>query len=196
MARYLYSELARTIEARRNSAQNIAKQPDASNSKHWFDRHTETIERLVKQHMPSGSGFDNGTALDLDASHADKLVFHTAFHHMDEAGGYDGWTEHTVTVTPALGHDYHLRISGRNRNDIKEMMYEEFAEALRTDVTYDLFIDRFPQYRITSKWEDQNGAPSQCEQSWFVLGDRYKSYTQAREWATELIEKAIAAPKA
>jgi hypothetical protein len=155
MARYLYSELAGMVEARRNCAQRTetAQESNVGASVEWFDRHTETIESLVKQHMPHGSGFDSGTTLDLDASHADKLVFNTAFHHMNDGGYYDGWTEHTVTVTPALHGDFHLRISGRNRNDIKEMMYQDFDYLLRTDVTYDLFIGRYPELKITSSWE-------------------------------------------
>lgn len=128
MARYLYSELSNMIEARRNCAQSTDKSE-------WFERHTDMIESLVKQHLPHGSGFDSGTKIDMDASRADKLVFTTAFHHMDENGYYDGWTEHTVTVTPALSNNFHLRISGRNRNDIKEMMYQDFDYALRADVS-------------------------------------------------------------
>src|SRR5215469_16388627 len=96
MARYLYSELSTLIQARKNCQQ--------SNNTEWFDRHSGTIQKLCKQHLPSGSGFDSGTKFDLDASRADKLVFHTSFHHMNESGMYDGWTEHTVTVTPSLAH--------------------------------------------------------------------------------------------
>lgn len=150
MARYLYSELSNMIEARRNCAQSTDKSE-------WFERHTDMIESLVEQHLPHGSGFDSGTKIDMDASRADKLVFTTEFHHMDEWGGYDGWTEHTVTVTPALSNNFHLRISGRNRNDIKEMMYQDFDYALRADVSYDLWIERYPELAFTTKWERSDG---------------------------------------
>jgi len=130
MARYLYSELSTLLTAR----ENCAKKPDHA----WFDRHTDMIESLVKDHLPSGSGYDAGTTLDLDESHGDKLVFNTSYHHMDEWGGYDGWTEHTVTVKPALSNDFHLRISGRNRGGIKEMMYDDFRQSLMTDVEWDI----------------------------------------------------------
>lgn len=126
MERYLYSELANLVQARRNSLTSF-QSTGIDNG--WFDRHSQAIERLVYNHMPSGSGFDNGTTLDLDASHADKLVFTTSFHHMEE-GSYNGWTEHTVTVTPSFIGRFHLRISGRNRNEIKEAIYFYFEGAL------------------------------------------------------------------
>ena len=182
MARYLYSELAAAVDARRRCA--------STPNNEWFDKHTETIEKLVKQHLPHGSGFDSGTTIDLDSSHADKLVFHTSFHHMNENGYYDGWTEHTVTVTPSLQHAFNLRISGRNRNDIKEMMHQNFDYALRTDVRYDLLADRFPELKLVSKWEDKDGNPSQCYQAWYV-GERrfWNDYQGARDFAGEEMER-------
>ena len=138
MARYLYSELAGLIDARRNrlAVRDGFTDGDGANAAVWVDRHEDTIESLVKDFMPSGSGFDSGTKLDLDASHADKLVFTTSYHHMNEAGYYDGWTEHTVTVTPSLQHRYNLRISGRNRNDIKDYMRQTFDQALQSDCEF------------------------------------------------------------
>lgn len=137
MARYLYSELSNLIQARQNCADimNGFRSGDGNNAQEWFHRHEETIDNLVQRHMPSGSGFDSGTALDFDASHADKLVFHTSFHHMNEAGYYDGWTAHKITITPSLSFGFHVRVSGRNRNDIKDYISECFANALRTDIT-------------------------------------------------------------
>jgi hypothetical protein len=110
--------------------------PEPLNAKHaeWFDKHEDKILALVKEHMPSGSGFDSGTTIDFDASHAEKLVFSMSFHHMNNNGYYDGWTEHTVTVTPSF-QGINLRISGRNRNDIKEYIHETFMYALMVDVT-------------------------------------------------------------
>lgn len=180
-ARYLYSELASLVDARKRCS-------DSKNE--WFNRHTETIENLVLSHMPHGSGFDCGTKIDLDASHADKLVFTTEYHHMNDGGYYDGWTQHTITVTPSLQHKYHLRISGRNRNDIKEAIHECFDVALSTDVRYDLFSERFPELKLVSKWEDKGGNPSQCYQSWYVDGKRFwNDYTSARDYAGELMEE-------
>lgn len=91
--------------------------------------------------MPSGSGFDNGTELlleyppDISVSHGERLVFETSFHHMDEHGGYSKWTEHIVVVNPSLVHGFKLRVKGRDHNDIKDYIADEFHCALSTEVT-------------------------------------------------------------
>lgn len=88
-------------------------------------------ERLEKalETMPSGSGFDHGTKLD-DSSTPDRLVFLTAFHHMTEHGYYSGWTEHKVIVIPDFVHGIALRVTGRDRNEIKGYIAETFQHAL------------------------------------------------------------------
>lgn len=154
--RYLYSELACLVDARlRCGDRGECKHCGASGKvgeqcNHcepsdglgpmyfqvhpWFSTHTDRIEFLVREHMPSGSGFDNGTTIDLDHSHADKLVFNTAFHHMDDNGYYCGWTDHQVIVTPSLVHGFHVRVGGRNVRDIKDYIHEAFSQALETVV--------------------------------------------------------------
>lgn len=115
-------ELASLCQARHNCVK-------AGNSD-WFTNHTDLILAIVKNYLPSGSGIDNGTKIDLEKSNGEKLVFNTAFHHMDEHGYYDGWSEHVVTVKASFqGID--LKISGRNRNDIKEYLHETYALALQ-----------------------------------------------------------------
>ncbi len=106
-----------------------------SNNTEWRDRHEQTLEKMVYETMPSGSGFDSGTKLDFERSNAEqKLIFHTSFHHMNDGGYYDGWTEHTVTVRPSLFHDIDIKISGRDRNEIKDYIHECFDIALRESV--------------------------------------------------------------
>jgi hypothetical protein len=96
--------------------------------------HEEKASALVREHMPSGSGFDSGTQLDVARSSLQKLVFTTDFHHMDAHGGYDGWTKHSVVLTANLdGHT--LRVTGKDRNGIKAYISEVFWSALTdTDV--------------------------------------------------------------
>jgi hypothetical protein len=96
--------------------------------------HLESIESLVRNHMPSGAGFDRGTKLDLGASTGEKLVFWTSFHHMNDGGFYDGWTDHRVTVRPSMVFDINLTISGRDRNEIKDYIAEGFDVALRNEL--------------------------------------------------------------
>jgi hypothetical protein len=99
----------------------------ASNNTEWEAKHEAEIIRLVYQYLPSGAGFDGGTKIDFDASTGEKLVFDTSYHHMNEGGFYDGWTEHRVIVTPSLTFGHTLRITGRNRNDIKDYIAEAFS---------------------------------------------------------------------
>lgn len=114
----VFTQIASRIVAMRNC--------EKVGNTEWRNKHKTAIESLVKEHAPSGSGFDNGTRFDYDKSTGAKLIFHTSFHHMNETGYYDGWTEHTVTVTrDFLGACY--RVSGRNRNDIKEFIEQAFS---------------------------------------------------------------------
>jgi hypothetical protein len=99
----------------------------------WEEIHESRILDLVKERLPSGSGFNSGTRFDFDTSTPEKLVFVTSFHHMNEAGYYDGWTEHKVIVTPSLAHGFTLKVSGRDRNQIKDYIGEVFNHALRSD---------------------------------------------------------------
>ncbi len=125
--RKLYQRIATCVQAMENCR--------ASGNSEWLDRHQETAEKMVKLFMPSGSGFDNGTRLDFDMSGPNKLVFQTGFHHMNDAGMYDGWTDHSVVVTPDLANGFVLKIFGRDRQGIKEYIAEMFHSALGTDVT-------------------------------------------------------------
>lgn len=100
----------------------------------WEDRHHDDIEAMVQEYMPSGSGVDAGTKFDFDKSTGERLVFNTAYHHMNENGYYDGWTEHVVTVRPSLVNGIVLTISGRNRNDIKDYLSDIFDAALSSDI--------------------------------------------------------------
>ena len=122
----LYRELASLVQARLNCAE--------SGSVEGFEKHKARIRHLVTHFMPSGSGFDCGTQLDLDESTPEKLVFYTDFHHMNEAGYYDGWTEHRITVRPSLAFGFTLTISGKNRNEIKDYIHQVFDCALNEEI--------------------------------------------------------------
>jgi hypothetical protein len=121
--RPIYAALASLIQAAQNCQQ--------SNNAEWLARHKANAEQIVKDFLPSGSGWDCGTKLDWDASTAERIVFRGSFHHMDENGFYCGWTYHTVTVRPSLQNGFNLSISGRDRNEIKEVLHSEFDYMLR-----------------------------------------------------------------
>lgn len=117
-----------------NNAQQLASAIDARNRclsddvldlTHVVDVWDELIS-LIMRDAPRGSGIDAGTKLDEDRSNASKLVFTMGFHHMDEHGFYDGWSEHTCIVTPAFQHGFDVRITGRDRNGIKDYLAQVY----------------------------------------------------------------------
>jgi hypothetical protein len=96
----------------------------------WHDR----IAALAREHLPSGSGFDNGSTFDLDESRLDRLCFQTSFHHMNDSGMYDGWTEHRVIASPSFIGGFDLKVTGRDKRQIKDYIGETFHNLLSAPV--------------------------------------------------------------
>jgi hypothetical protein len=101
-----------------------------SGNEEWKQKHHDTIKDIVRNKFPSGSGWDCGTQFDYAESNPERLVFTGSFHHMDEGGGYDGWTEHRIIVTPSLASGINIKITGRDRNQIKDYLHDIFHNAL------------------------------------------------------------------
>lgn len=102
-----------------------------SGNDEWIAKHSESIGELLES-APSGSGFDAGTQ--IGPWSAARIIFETSFHHMNDAGMYDDWTEHNVIVTPAFN-GFDIRVTGRNRNDIKDYIGEVFHHWLGEQIT-------------------------------------------------------------
>jgi hypothetical protein len=100
---------------------------ERSGNTEWQARHGSTLDDLIKNTAPSGSGVDCGTKLDFDYSNENKLVFTFSYHHMDENGMYCGWTDHSAIVTASLLSGYNLRITGRDKNQIKEYLVDVYS---------------------------------------------------------------------
>lgn len=99
-------------------------------------RNVDELETLCREFLPSGSGFNSGTQIELDDCRARRrLVFKTAFHHMHESGMYDGWTNHLVVVEPDFD-GFTLRVTGRDRNGIKEYIGDTFHHALSAPILF------------------------------------------------------------
>jgi len=100
----------------------------------WAEERLNLIER---EYLPSGSGLDTGCKILVEESHKDRIVIQTEFHHMNEVGYYDGWTQHKIIVTPSLIYGFDLRITGRDRNGIKEYLGQLFDHALSQEFDED-----------------------------------------------------------
>lgn len=116
--------LASALQARINCEQ--------SGNTEWQQRHGERIAELMET-APSGSGIDTGTTLDDEKANPEKLSFYLSYHHMNDGGMYDGWTEHTVTARASLVFGLDVRIGGRDRNDIKDYLGEVYQEWLASE---------------------------------------------------------------
>jgi hypothetical protein len=120
-----YQALAQKLEAIANC--------ERSGKTKWRETHCAALQAIVREAMPSGSGFDAGTDLD-PSSTSQKLIFNTSFHYMDENGYYDGWTGHRIIATPCLARGFDLRVTGRDRNGAKDFIADAFNHALNTEV--------------------------------------------------------------
>ena len=84
---------------RQTLIQHIASTIDARQTCHkvgndtWYVNHGHTLSTLATL-LPSGSGIDCGTSIDVENSTGERIVLGVDFHHMDENGGDDGWAQH------------------------------------------------------------------------------------------------------
>lgn len=97
----------------------------------------EIIEELTSR-FDTGSGFDGKAELILDESHKNKLVFIIPYHHMDEAGYYDGWSKLKVVVTPDLAFGTSIKITGIMRKYRERGDGDYFIECIDNILTADV----------------------------------------------------------
>jgi hypothetical protein len=135
MPKTLIQHIASTVRALAN-CERMGDRADA------IAKHKKTLINLAKL-LPSGSGINSGTKIDADRSSGEKVVLTAGFHHMNDSGFYDGWTEHTITIRPAFD-GLNVTISGRDRNQIKEYLCELYDYALtrRYSWTYDQAVEQ------------------------------------------------------
>jgi hypothetical protein len=106
--------------------------PESYLSKVRAESASDTLRHIEREILPSGSGFDCGTTIDLDESDPEKIVLRVNYHHITENGFYDGWTYHRVILTPAFD-GFYLRVTGKNRNGISEFIERLFYDLLSED---------------------------------------------------------------
>jgi hypothetical protein len=128
MKQPLYKAIAVTLQALVNCR--------ASGNAEWAERWLDRLKQFDSM-LPSGSGFDSGSVILKTVSSAREILIETSFHHMDENGSYDGWTEHSVKVRADLACGFVIEVGGRDRNDIKDYIADTFHEALSAEVGED-----------------------------------------------------------
>lgn len=102
----------------------------------WTQKHHDLVDQICDDILPRGSGIDCGTKFDWVNSKLkpEKLIFNLSFHHMNDVGMYDGWTEHNLIVTPSFFGGFDMRFTGPNRNDIKEYLYDVYSHVFTKTV--------------------------------------------------------------
>lgn len=117
-----------------NDAIEAGKKCMECGNKEWSEKWNERIDSIMEK-APIGSGIDCGIKLNIEESSYDsKIVFDFDFHHMDENGGYDGWTIHRAIITPGFT-NINVTINGVNKNGIKDYLADLFYNWMNEEYT-------------------------------------------------------------
>lgn len=122
-----------TMAAAFASVQEALDNCKKSGNTEWLERWRLRFAKLV-DHVPTWSGMPLEPS-DVEVTSA-AIRYEVSYHHMNDTGYYDGWTEHTVVVRPAF-ESVDVRVSGRNRQDVKELIHEAVNYAFTRRVTWD-----------------------------------------------------------
>jgi len=87
----------------------------------------ESAIEAYSQLLPHGSGFDGECYIDVDKSKENRIVIFFEYHHLNGNGYYDGWTEHKLILTPDFRYGFKMRITGPNKNQVKDYFYDMFG---------------------------------------------------------------------
>ena len=101
--------------------QKMARLVDWNPTGGYIISKNEQMEDLVKNYLPSGSGFDGDTSID-EKSTDKKIILHVEYHHMNDNGFYDGWSTFKIIITPSLAYDYSLVVKGETV--VKKYFYD------------------------------------------------------------------------
>jgi hypothetical protein len=137
----VYVALSRMVAARANCRERMHRNPKDDNAAMWFSEWRNRAEMLCHDMLPRGSGFDQGTTIEMDRSSPDRIILDTAFHHMNENGMYTHWTFHEVIITPSLGHGFSIEILPKcsdGRDSVTEEGWNDFAIELMSSCLNDL----------------------------------------------------------
>lgn len=93
----------------------------------------DRVREMAKEFLPSGSGINNGTTVNLIKSNAYILEMFCIFYHI-ENGTYGPRTGHRIIASASLASGFLLTITGEDYNGIKEYLYDTFRQALEFNV--------------------------------------------------------------
>jgi len=129
--RPIYQVIASVISAYKNCI-------EVGNTK-WRDNWIEILDDIVRNYLPSGNGFDNGTQIDIDKSTSEKIVLSTSYHHMNESGMYCGWSNWAIVVTGSLLCEFDIDLNITDTLEYIEKMESMGVYFDLDDYFYDVF---------------------------------------------------------
>ena len=129
--RPIYQVIASVISAHKNCI-------EVGNTE-WRDNWIEILDDIVRNYLPSGNGFDNGTQIDIDKSTSEKIVLSTSYHHMNESGMYCGWSNWAIVVTGSLLCEFDIDLNITDTLEYIEKMESMGVYFDLDDYFYDVF---------------------------------------------------------
>ena len=116
----------------------------------WATKHRDTLESILLEALPHGSGIDADWTFDVTGTVARPVIkCHNSYHGMDENGYYCGWTDFSVVIGPSLDPinlcpDFKLvgRFSASVVHDLKGYLEDTISYALSE------MWDRYHRYRL------------------------------------------------
>lgn len=131
------TKLYREMVARSVAMENCAK----SGNDEWYEKHETTLNQLIDL-LPHGSGIDSDWKYEIGRK---EIKLFNSYLFMDEFGGYDGWTEFTVSVRADLLFGIVLNINGKfgKYQDVKDYLYEIMEYSLNSEIEFNKTKDRY-----------------------------------------------------
>jgi hypothetical protein len=87
--------------------------------------HLSNLEKIEQNYLPSGSGFNSGTKIDIKNSKINKVILLTSYDNMDENGYYDKYLDYKIIIKP-LFDTIDIQVIGSNYNQLKDYILQEF----------------------------------------------------------------------
>jgi hypothetical protein len=126
----LYEQIANALAALDNCRKRDTKTD-------WEDIWEDRIAAMARE-LPSGCGFDTQPKIDIDAIRSERIEIYGSYHRMDEHGGYRGWIDYRVILTPSFIGGLNIKVVGGNA-DFKDYCADVFLEAVKRAYSHDTF---------------------------------------------------------
>lgn len=103
--------------------------------KKWVVPSKARLSELLEP-LPRSNGLDAGVVFDWNRSKPNKFIFSFNYYYRDKRGDRSGWTRHQLIITAGYFNKFYMRITGRNKNKMKESLLTLFNEIFEVDHDY------------------------------------------------------------